>query len=640
MKVFSKTIGKMFKHNLGRFFANLAIVLLSVTISSGLAALSPTYTDSYSKNYTENNVCDIQLKNKTSEGFKDEDIIKVKEDSDVCDVDTFFSMDFEEGEEIYRLYIIDLDSSISKLTLTEGELPSETYDFSLNLNAVSEINNSSRKTISISDKFNLKISFSLFNYSVNIPINLEICGFVNSPMYNSTQKENSYLTDENGELLDESYLSGIFYLDRKLLPELMNIQINDMSIPYDPSAIFISTDMYITYKEKSDYFTNAYEKEIDKKKDYLLKEFGEDVVAAMTLEDNVSYALYKNYDKKVSAIAYIFPFFFILVCALVNLIIITKLIKEERGIIGTYSSLGVPKGRIIFKYTLFTLISTLVGAFVGFIVGITLLPAVILPAYNAVFEMPSISFSNFGYYGIISAGILVVVALSVTIFSITKYLKETPASIMKGQSPKPGKKILLQRIPFLWKPLPFRFKSSFRNIFRQKKNLILTSLSIIGSTLLVLIGFSLLDVSKSLVNDTLFGNVASSMGTISTIIILFAISMAVIVIYSLANMNIGDREREIATLKVLGYHDKECSMYTFREIAIISVFACIIGLPISTLIIAYVLEYLDFGNIKDVEWYSYLLTFVIIIMTMVIVNILLYPKIKKINMNDSLKTLE
>ena len=109
---------------------------------------------------------------------------------------------------------------------------------------------------------------------------------------------------------------------------------------------------------------------------------------------------------------------------------------------------------------------------------------------------------------------------------------------MKREAPKPGKKILFERIPFLWNKLPFRYKSSFRNIFRQKKNLILTSLSVIGSTVLLMLGFGLLDISHALKDDALFGNVASSMGSVSFVIILFALSMAIVVIYSLANMNI------------------------------------------------------------------------------------------------------
>ena len=116
--------------------------------------------------------------------------------------------------------------------------------------------------------------------------------------------------------------------------------------------------------------------------------------------------------------------------------------------------------------------------------------------------------------------------------------------------------------------------------------------------------------------------------------------MAVSVVYALANMNISERVREIATLKVLGYTETECSLYTFREIFIITVFAVILGLPISTAIIAGVLEYLEFGNISEVEWYSYIATFCIIILSTLIVNLILIRRIRKIDMNGSLKSIE
>ena len=105
-------------------------------------------------------------------------------------------------------------------------------------------------------------------------------------------------------------------------------------------------------------------------------------------------------------------------------------------------------------------------------------------------------------------------------------------------------------------------------------------------------------------------------------------------------MNISDREREIATLKVLGYHDFECSMYTFREILIMSVVASLVGLPISALVIYFIFGYLDFGSLSDVRWSSYLFTFLLVLSMTMVLNLLLYPKIKRINMNDSLKILE
>ena len=380
---------------------------------------------------------------------------------------------------------------------------------------------------------------------------------------------------------------------------------------------------------------------MDKNSKHFLAKYGEDKVRVLTLEENVSYNLFKTYNGKVKKLSYIFPIFFMVVCALVNLITISRLIKEERAMIATYLSLGVSQSKIIFKYVLFSSLSVLFGGVAGLAIGLPLVPFVVLPGYQSIFKLSNhlqIRFFNLSSYLLFSAVLLL--SIGVTLYCSFNAFKETPASLMKREAPKPGKKILFERIPFLWNELPFRYKSSFRNIFRQKKNLILTSLSVIGSTVLLMLGFGLLDISHALKDDTLFGNVASSMGSISFVIILFALSMAIVVIYSLANMNIQDRQRELATLKVLGYHDKECSFYTFREIMIISIGSALLALPISALLMYLVFNWLDFGSVSDVQWYSYIFSFAIVILSTVLVNLLLYPKIKTVDMNDSLKTLD
>ncbi len=639
MKSFRKTILRMFKANKGRFIANFLIVFLSVAITAGFAFLVPLYEKSYLENYHDNHTADIILKDKTANGFSLDDVEKVKEDSNVEDASVFMCADYEcedpiLGPQIYRFYIMDLKSKINELKLESGTFPSNPYDLSKEMEVITEIGNTNLRSYDIGEK--IIVGTDMLKPIQQETLTLKVVGIANNPLYNSVQKENATVVDENNKVKEDTYIDAIIYLDRSLFPETVDVY----GTPYPVSNFLLNTDMYITYREKSAYFSNAYEKEMNQKKDNLLSIFGEDKVAVLTLEENISYSLFKNYNSKVRSLSIIFPFFFILVCALVNLITITRLIKDERPMIATYVSLGVNKAKIIWKYLLFTLISTLLGSIFGMALGSPILPNVVLPAYGTVFQMHPLDFRIQSPYAYIVAILVVVAALFVTIFSSTSYLKETPAALMKEKSPKPGKKIFLQRITFLWKRLPFRYKSSCRNIFRQKKNLLLTSLSIIGSTLLVLIGFALFDASFALQEDALFGNVASTMGVISTVIILFAIAMAVVVIYSLANMNIADRQRELATLKVLGYHERECSLYTFREIMIISVLAVILGLPLSTLVVAFVLQYLDFGTIYDVRWYSYLGTFGIIIVTTLLVNLLLYPKIKAVNMNDSLKVID
>lgn len=631
VKAFYKTIYRMFKNNKGRFLANLLIVLISIAISSGLASLTSIYQDSFTKNYTDYHVSDLILKETTGKGFSQIDIDKIKEDENVENASLLTCMDIESNGKIFRFYIMDFNDGINDFELIEGKYPSEKYDINSPIEVMTEKRDRCLTTYDISTEFTVETS-SLGLLGIN-NITFEVSGVVNSPLYNSTKKENANLSSGS----TDKYVDSIFYIDKKLMPSTILIS----GIEVNVSRLFVNTDIYITYKTKSSYFSNQYKEEMNDKKQKIELSYKDGNVVVLTLEENISYALFKNYNDKVQSIAYIFPMFFILLCALVNLITITKLIKDERAIIGTYVSLGISKIRIIFKYFLFTFFSTTNGTIVGFLLGVTLLPIVIYPAYGTVFDMKEMTiFNNLHWYGYLCALLIVLAGLIVTIFSSISYLREKPASLMKSKAPKAGKKILLQKVGFIWKSLPFKYKSALRNIFLQKKNLVLTSFSIIGATLLLFIGFALLDASNALVNDDLFGGVASSMGMISTVIILFAVSMGVVVVYSLANMNISDRERELATLKVLGYYENECSLYTFREIAIISILSSLIGLPISALIVYFVFSYLEFGSLSDVRWYSYIFTFLIIVAMTFIINILLFPKVKKINMNDSLKVLE
>lgn len=648
MKAFTKTLWRMFKENKGRLIGNSLIVLISLALSAGLATAPELYEESLiANNYTNQNVPDIILKNKTQDGFSLEDVDEIKKEDNILDVLPLFQMDYLSDSSYYRISVQDLNSNVSKLTILEGKKPTLSYDFSKEIEVLALEGNRNRETYQLGDVVTLKLNTlekmfpdleegDLSNLLGFDHISLKVVGIVSSPLYTSVQKENVMLEGK-----EEESISSAFFLEESLLPENIVVQIGTTPIAIPLKSMFHYTDMDIVYQKKSAYFSDEYKEEMDKNSKHFLAKYGEDKVSVLTLEENVSYNLFKTYNGKVKKLSYIFPIFFMVVCALVNLITISRLIKEERAMIATYLSLGVSQSKIIFKYVLFSSLSVLFGGVAGLAIGLPLVPFVVLPAYQSVFKLSNhlqIRFFNLSSYLLFSAVLLL--SIGVTLYCSFKAFKETPASLMKREAPKPGKKILFERIPFLWNKLPFRYKSSFRNIFRQKKNLILTSLSVIGSTVLLMLGFGLLDISHALKDDALFGNVASSMGSISFVIILFALSMAIVVIYSLANMNIQDRQRELATLKVLGYHDKECSFYTFREIMIISIGSALLALPISALLMHLVFNWLDFGSVSDVQWYSYIFSFAIVILSTVLVNLLLYPKIKTVDMNDSLKTLD
>ena len=123
-------------------------------------------------------------------------------------------------------------------------------------------------------------------------------------------------------------------------------------------------------------------------------------------------------------------------------------------------------------------------------------------------------------------------------------------------------------------------------------------------------------------------------------IVPFAAIADIYVVNTCTVTNIADRKRELATLKVLGYTDWQCMGYTFREIIFITIFATLIGVPISAFIVDFVLRYLEFGSLQDVQWWSYVVTAALEIGLSVGINFLLYPRIIAIDINDSLKSIE
>lgn len=618
MKTFFKTVLRMFKSNFGRFIANTLMIFLTATISIGLASVVPTTTTSLQSSLKANNISDIIIKCTSDSGFTNEQIEIVTSLDGITASKSYFVYDFrttyedestgEKKNGITRFYQLDFeDQSVNSLTLIEGRYPQ-----------------ASNECVILSPTKNLT-SYGVYDNIYINSIYYLIVGIVEDPLYISVGQEPSYLTDDNG---DYEYLTSVCYTSSAYSSSVI-------PITYPTTDLVVCID-----KEGTNYFTTAYTSLVDEKEAEIIELLGKDNVATLTLEDNVGYVLFKSYSDKITMIALIFPVFFIIVSFLVILITLTRLVMDERSLIGCYTSIGIPKNKILLKYVLFTFAFAFIGSFAGFLVGGYLIPPLIYTAYAATYNMPGIIIQIDIGFGMILSLIILLISLGIITYLILRCLAEQPSQLLTYKAPKPGKKILLERIKPIWSKLSFRYKSSLRNIFRGKKNFILTILAILGSSLLVFIGFALLDNSIYLANDPLFGNLISSISLISVVIVLFAIGMCTLIIYNINNMNIQERKRELATLKVLGYQDIECSFYTFREILIMSIIGAILAIPFSYYIVKYVFIYLDFGSISNVQWYSYILPFIFVILTTILVNFLLYPKVKNVDMNDSLKTLE
>ena len=197
---------------------------------------------------------------------------------------------------------------------------------------------------------------------------------------------------------------------------------------------------------------------------------------------------------RMTNIGRVFPVLFFLVAALISLTTMTRMVEEERTQIGTMKALGYSKKDIMSKYIKYALYATLGGSVFGFLVGEKILPYIIIVAYGMMYQhLPQIIIPYHWQYGAMAMGASLVCTLGATLSACSKELAATPAVLMRPPSPKEGKRVLLERLPFLWKRLSFTWKSTVRNLFRYKKRFFMTVIGIGGCMALLLVGFGLND---------------------------------------------------------------------------------------------------------------------------------------------------
>lgn len=212
-----------------------------------------------------------------------------------------------------------------------------------------------------------------------------------------------------------------------------------------------------------------------------------------TREDNFGYAEYGDNADRINNIAAVFPVFFILVAMLVCLTTMTRMVEEQRTQIGTLKALGYSNGKIVYKYMLYAAAATAAGAVFGVLGGMKLFPFVIVTAYGMMYSIPELCMPI--DLGTAAASILVsLAAITATVFfACRSALSEQAAQLMRFKAPKAGKRILLEKIGFLWKRFNFSGKVTARNLLRYKRKMFMSVVGIAGCTALLMTGFALYD---------------------------------------------------------------------------------------------------------------------------------------------------
>ncbi len=549
-------------------------------------------------------------------------------------------------------------------------------------------------------------------------------------------------------------------------------------------------------------------------------------------DDNVGYSEYESNAERINKISTIFPIFFLLVAGLVCLTTMSRMVEEQRTQIGTMKALGYSNGKIVMHYMVYAVSGALIGGIGGAFFGCVLFPWVIMYAYSMMYNITDFVFLFDPANIILSVGSMTL-AIAVTVyFSCRKALEESPASLMRPKAPKAGKRILLEKIPFIWNNMNFFAKISGRNLFRYKRRMFMTVVGIAGCTALSLTGFGLKDSISDIVDlqykniykysgylaydedtddiqsiyddllkynpDTkytralikqyetkfdkntlqcyvtavedadifesfvdihervskektsikdgavitekaakllgakvgdeialslggtktqsvkisgiteqytshylylneelyteIFGELPkynivyfdngitggdsektdkfseimlknknvlavmmnaaslssiketlSIMDLVTMVLIVSAGALALVVLYNLSNVNITERIREIATLKVLGFYDAEVSSYVFRENIVLSVMGGVVGLVLGYFLCMFVITTAEIDELmfgREIHWISYIWAFLVTLGFSLLVNLIMTKTLKKISMVESLKSVE
>lgn len=519
------------KKNYKRYISLILIILLGVGFYAGIKASSPDMKDTLNHFYQQHNLYDFQLISKL--GILEEDIAELQNAG--YTVEAIYSFDTvikKQEENAVKVYSYDKNSKINTLTLIEGKYPQQENECVIEKNETTE-------DFKIGDK--LTVGQGNLNQK-----ELTITGFIQSPIYISQEKDSTnllsgkidyYLYTPKENFTDDYY--SILYVDldneksifsksydkkiqdeEKKLQEITNkrntIRKEELLNPIRNQQNTLE-QQYNTLKEQYENIENNPNISNEQKETLAttLESLENSKVeledSIQTIEDSEWYILditsnigvyqYEQDTLRLSNIAEIFPLVFFVVAILVCLTTMTRMIEEQRSQIGTLKSLGYTSFTIMFKYIIYALSATLIGSIIGVTIGFKIIPNIIFNMYDVAYNIPD--FQNSFQMDLAIQGTLIalVCTLGATIYTSIKTLKEVPAELLRPKAPKSGKRVLLEKIPLIWKRLHFSHKVTIRNVFRYKKKFLMTIIGISGSTALVLAGFGLKDCIERLVPD-------------------------------------------------------------------------------------------------------------------------------------------
>lgn len=476
-----KLTAKSIKDRFGRYLAILLIVLISVAFFSGLKVTRKAMSDTCDGYFAEQCMYDFRLL--SSLGFTDEDVEAFSSLAGVGFAEGGSSADVmlyvHEKEAPYKL--LSMPESVNMPSLKHGAMPRNKGECLADAR--------------FSDEALIGTTVSVVSEADGLTeTEFTVVGLVDSPIYLGTERGSTKL--------GSGRLEGFLYVS----PECFSSD--------------VYTEINLTLSESKHAYSDEYDKLVDEKKpqiealteeraniryDAILDEYGiapemaemfgveKPSTYVLTRQENRGYVSFENDTSIVSGIANIFPFFFVLIALLICVTTMTRMVEEDRSLIGTLKALGYGNGAITMKYLLYGVCAALPGWVIGYFLGTWGLPQVFWFAYSSLYDFAPLSYYfapplALGTFLVVIVGILGSIGISCRVALLGK-----PAVLMRPKPPRSGNRILLERIEPIWRHIPFLGKISIRNMFRYKSRLVLMLLGIGCSCALVVTAFGVRD---------------------------------------------------------------------------------------------------------------------------------------------------
>lgn len=656
------------KLNKKKFISLLLIIALGTGFYVGLKSTVKDMKETAKKYYKETNLMDVKINSDV--GFDKSDEIKLKNIKGVKGVNLTKTLDATvevDGKNyIIKLNSISSDRSIKSddyinhLILTSGKYPS-TINEGLVEESFLKDNN-----LSLNDLITLTIE----NKSDLRAKKIKIVGTVKSSYYSSKGKKTNkndkkvdyymyleenefgfnyynevFVTIKNKKKLDtyskeyENHIDGykdkiksvvIESYNEKKQKNIEEIENNINSIENSLNEIYSSD---LPQDSLTDEIKNLSD-ELNVNKSNLSKAKNASIYV-QTRNELSSFYEYKQEIERIDKISKVFSLIFLLITTFTILTFITNIIEEQRVQIGILQTIGYSKFDILFKYLLYAVLVSIIGSAIGSLLFYKLLPKLVSLCYGAFYDMPSIITSLQIKHVLFVSLFNLLLTILVTLFIFFKNTLEDPATLLR---PKSYKKKFLEKHSKIWNKLNLSNKVIIKNVFTNKKRLLMTIIGICGGITLLLASFGIHDSIKETSKiDVLTNkiNITPILSNITIILILTSMILLFVVLYNLSNTIISKRTKELATIKQLGFYDNEVTSYVIKEIVIITTISTMLGLIFGSLLAYYVISLFNFNF--NISLVSYILVFIIIMFFLFIVNLVMHFKLKKLDITSVLK---